>query len=139
MADIVRTAALVRPMDPNRAMTFPSIAVEAIAAGQVVAPTAGGVNLADANAAGARQQPCGIAMNDAAIGQAVTVHYHGPLWGYDVSALTPGVSLFLSDNAGEVADTASGTKTVRLGRVIQTSAKSLDKYFFVDTDFTNSW
>jgi len=116
MADIALTAAQIAAVYPQKADIKPYIAVETITAGQAVYFTsAGKVGIADANAAG-KQQFRGIALNGGAAGQEIDVLHEGEVSGFTVSSLNADALLYLSDNAGSLAD-AAGTMSVIVGRV----------------------
>jgi hypothetical protein len=132
MAAITRTATQIRMMDPPRSIVINSVAAEAIVAGDPVAPAAGGCQQADANAAGMRQQVIGIALNAASTGQAVAILNKGPLAGNDLSAVTVGDPVFVSDTQGGLDTATSATKNIKVGRCLVTSDKTLTKYLYVD-------
>lgn len=123
MADISVTAADVRPVFQGQAEIYDFVAAVAIDAGEAVyLTTAGTVGLADANAAG-QQQAIGIALKSVSAGEAVSVLKKGHLYGFDLSGMNPGAFAFLSDTAGALADAASVTLTVPMGRVLVLSDK----------------
>lgn len=140
MADIVVTAAQVAVVYPHNAEIYDFIANEAINAGQAVyLLTTGKVGLADANAAGQPQQFRGIALKTVGAGQAVSVLKKGWVAGFAVSALNRDAVLYLSDNAGALADTASVTKTVNCGRVMSIPDSALTKAVYIEADWLRAW
>lgn len=74
------------------------------------------VALADANGGGVLFQPIGVVVEQR--GRAVSVLKRGFVEGIDCENMTPGAPLFLSDTLGGIADAASATKTVPLGRAM---------------------
>lgn len=139
MADISVTAAQVAVVFPHTAEIYDFIAAEAITAGQAVYQlTTGKVGVADANAAG-KEQVRGIALKTVGAGQAVSVLKQGVVDGFSLTSLNADAILYLSDNAGALADTASVTKTVRVGRVIRMSDANLTKALYVQADWMNNW
>ena len=113
MTDIARTAAKIGVVFPDDASIYPRIAAEAIEAGQAVYELAAGtVGVADATTSGGLFQFYGIALQNAAAGQAVDVLVWGHLYGFAVSAVNCGTVLHLSETAGALADAApAGTGT----------------------------
>jgi len=119
MADLATVAGRVAPIDDDLCHIRTYIAGEAITAPAAVYldPATGRVfNTVCSNAA--KQQFRGIALETVGPGQAVDVQYEGPLSGFDVSGSSYDAPLYLSDNAGKVADTASVTKPIIVGRVL---------------------
>jgi hypothetical protein len=74
------------------------------------------VALAQANGGGKLFQAIGVVVSRR--GRAVSVLKRGFLEGIDCENMTAGDPLFLSDTAGAIADAASGTKTVPMGRAM---------------------
>ena len=139
MADITVTAAQVSPIFPEKAEIVDVIASEAITQGQLVyLTTAGKAAVADANTAG-KEQVRGIALKKAAAGQAVSILKRGHVAGFDVSAKNGDIALYLSDTAGAMADAASATKTVNVGRVAVLTDKSGTKVVYFEADWLRSW
>lgn len=77
----------------------------------------------------------GILVSKDAAGAVGTVVRKGIVDGFALSSLNYGVSLYLSDTDGTVAD-AAGTTSVVLGRVVPgfgtTTGTAADKLFFID-------
>lgn len=140
MADIALDATQIRVVFDQHAEIYDFVAAVAIEAGEAVyLTTAGLVNLADANDAAA-DQAIGIALQDASAGEAVSVLKKGHLYGYTLSGLNPGAYVFLSDNPGNLADTASITLTVPIGRVMVLSDKpNYTKVLFVNFPWHEEW
>lgn len=138
MAAITVNASLVAPADPIKSDIKTFIAAAKITKGQSLFINASGkVDLCDANVAG-NEQFIGIALTPAAAGQAVDVLMRGPVYGFDLSAVAYGGPAFQGDTAG-VLDTAAGTKTVRVGRVLPTSDNDLTKILYVNSDWSQVW
>jgi len=111
-----------------------------LTAGQAVRydPATGDWLLADATATAANNRVYGIVTRTAKAGEYVTAIQKGLLDGFDLSALSYGVSVFLSNTSGAIAD-AAGTTTLVLGKVVpvrsQTRGLPADKLFKVDINF----
>jgi len=139
MADIVVTVDEVGFSDFIQNEIIPLQAVEIITKGQACyQTTAGKAGIADANVVG-KQQARGIALNDAQIGQTVDLLKRGAASGFVVSALDSDVQLFLSDNPGAIADTASVTLTVVVGRVFALTDSDLTELILFDFDWLRNW
>ncbi len=107
------TAANVKPLDGSLKRRY--TAGEAIAAGQAVYISANEtVSLADASAVATTLPFIGIALQSVALGDRVDVVTFGPV--NSVTGGTAGARLYLSDTAGEVAESA-GTKQYQIGLV----------------------
>jgi hypothetical protein len=142
MADLTATAAQVAPVFPQDAITRHGIANAAITKGQTLYRVAatGKVDLADANVSGVTQQPIGIALETKAAGEALSYLVRGELYGYDLSGLSYGASVYQSDTAGALADAASGTKTIVIGRVSNlTDVGVMTKILLVNFDPSRIW
>lgn len=138
MANITVTAAQVGLVDPLKAVVRSYIAAEAITKGQAVYLTTDGkAGVADANAVG-KLQFRGIALNASGAGQAVDVCHEGEMTGFAVSALNGDVMLYLSNDAGLLADAAGGTSVV-CARVTALSDKSLTKVIRIFTRWSADW
>lgn len=137
MAAITVTAAQVALIFPEAAEVFDFVAAEAIVAGQPVYVTSAGLaGVADANAAG-RQQVRGIALKSVGAGQAVSVLKRGHMAGATLAGAYDSL-VYLSDTAGGL-DTAAGTMTVRIGRVVPLSDSALTKVIYVDANWRDDW
>jgi hypothetical protein len=127
MADLVITAANVAP--GTGASTQTGIAGAAITAGQLVYFDSASrtYKLADCNSAtAAARAPSGVALDNAAIGQPITVAPSGPVT--IGAALTPGLGYYLSPNPGgicPVADLVTGCFPVFLGFAISATVLNL--------------
>lgn len=136
MADIVVTAAQVGLCFPLSAEVYPGIAAETITAGQAVYLTSSGTyGVADANASG-KEQVRGIALEGAATGKAFSVCKRGHLYGYTITGMAYDALAYLSDTVGALADAASATKTVNVGRVAALTDSSKTKVLYVDAVWT---
>ena len=129
MADISLTASLV--VAGSNAIKEAGTAGEAISAGQVVyrASASGKYMLADNDSATAEvRQPRGIALNDAALNQPLTIARSGS----DITiggTLTAGTAYYLSAAPGGIcplADIGSGDYVCLLGLAKSTSVLALD-------------
>lgn len=125
MADISLTAANIRPLTENGAVTGMFTAGGALTIGDVVyLATDGDVEEADANVSNAAGRGIGIVVagpnssTSIAAGDPVTVCLFGPVEGF--SGATPGDTVYVSDTAGALAD-AAGTVSHIMGRVISAS------------------
>jgi hypothetical protein len=115
------------------------IAGVAITAGQVVyCNTSGLAALADASAAGTAVA-LGVALNAAAIGQAVEILMDGLCEGLGVGSVAYGTLLKLSDTAGAI-DNGAGSPTVSapIGRVLALSDGALSKVVMLNCSFNLS-
>jgi hypothetical protein len=122
MADIALTAANIRALTENGAITAMFKAGGALGIGDVVYLAADGdVEEADANVSNTVGRGIGIVVagpsdsTTIAAGDPVTVCIFGPVEGW--SGATPGNSVFVSNTAGRLAD-AAGTVSHVMGRVI---------------------
>lgn len=132
MADLTVTASRLRPIEGIELRAIPMIAAEAITKGQAVYQNASGnAALANASAAGTVGALVGIATTDAPAGSAVDVVYHGRFAGFDLSGMSAGDPVYVSDTAGALAD-AAGTVSTRIGRVFVMTDPSKTKFLFVD-------
>lgn len=139
MTDLSIASTGIREVFAEKNDTFRMIAAEAITAGQPVYQTsAGKAGVADANASG-KQQVRGIALYDAAAGEAVSVLRRGYIAGYDLSGVSYDGAVYLSDTAGKLAD-AAGTMTVNVGRVeAPLCDPDLTKVLFVGGEHLRAW
>lgn len=142
MAAIVVTAARVSPVYPNSTSTLirDCTALEAITQGQSVYldPTTGKVGLCDANASG-KEQFYGIALKAAAAaGETLKVLIRGEVYGFTLAGNYASL-VYQGDTAGELADAASATKTVQVGKVVPINDSSKSKVLFVTGDLLRNW
>lgn len=139
MADLsALSTANISVINPMDAKIITMIAAEAVDIGQAVYQNSSGkAALADANAAGA-QQIRGIALENVAAGQAVSVLVKGILYGLDLSGMAYDAVAYLSDTAGALAD-AAGTMTVNVGRVVGLPDDSISKALFINIDWLRTW
>jgi hypothetical protein len=128
MVDLVVTAANV--VISSNAVKESGTAGVAITAGQVVykAAATGKYGLADADSATAEvRQPVGIALNNAAANQPLTIQKSGDI---TIGAtLTAGTDYYLSGTPGAIApraDLAAGDAVVLLGLAKSTTVLGLD-------------
>jgi hypothetical protein len=139
MADLVPVATSVRDaslVGQSRKMNL--IAATAITPGQVVyMTTAGKADLADASAAGTAVA-LGVALNSAAIGQAVEILMDGLCEGLGVGSVAYGTLLKLSDTAGAIDDGGGGTVKTPIGRVVALTDGSLTKVVMLNCSYNLS-
>lgn len=127
-----------RPIFPDRAEIFPVQAAETVANGQVAyQASTGKFGLADTDAAG-KQQARGIFLDAAGAGQGSSILKRGHIGGFDVSGLSYGAVVYASDTAGGL-DSAAGTMTVPVGRVVAMSGDDLTKVIYIDCDWITTW
>lgn len=142
MAALTITKADVRAVYPNSATTVQRnyTALEALDVGQsfYIDPTTGKAGLCDANAAG-KEQFAGIVLSKVAAGDTFLGHVRGELAGFDLSGLNYGALVYQGDNAGEVTDAASGTKTIQIGRVLPINGTPMAKTLYVQADWLRNW
>jgi hypothetical protein len=132
MAAVTYTAAQVSPVYPAQSEIYDYIAAAAITQGQpVYITTAGKVNLADANAASPANRFRGIALNNASAGQAVSVLVKGAVYGFTLSGLAYDAAVYISDTVGTYDDTASGTTSLAVGKVMPLADKDITKVLYV--------
>jgi hypothetical protein len=117
MVDLTITPAQVQP---GSGAPETRMAAAAINAGQLVArDAAGNFALADANAAEAEiKLAVGVALNNAAAGQPLSVQKNGDLTLGAAAAMTIGAPYYLSDTPGGIcpaADVGAGESVVQVG------------------------
>src|SRR5262245_18032662 len=130
MADLTLTAAQIAPVFPHSALdnTYDIVAAVAITTGQVIRQnTSGKGALSDANAGSGAEKAIGLALGAGGIGQGISYLQQGRVYGFDLSGLTYGALVYLSDTAGVLADTPSTTNSVPIGRVVPLSNSDLTK------------
>lgn len=136
MADLTVTAANLRELDAVEGRRIPMIAGATIAKGQVVyRGTNGRAALAlgdDVDTA----KPVGIATTSVVAGQAFEALFWGRLVGYDLAALDPGATVYLSAATAGAIDGAAvagaGNVSVPLGTVHTMTDVAGTKFLFVD-------
>jgi hypothetical protein len=141
MAAVTVTAAKVAPVYPNSTSTLirDFTALEDITAGQslYIDPTTGKVGLCDANSAG-KEQFIGIALSTKKAGETLKVIVRGEVYGFTLTGNYASL-VYQGDTAGELADAASGTKTVDVGKVMPINDPSKTKVLFVTADLLRNW
>lgn len=140
MANLAVTAAQVALTDPQHAETydFQPMPDVTFAPGEAayIDPTTGLIGKADANDAG-KEQFAGVVVSIR--GKGVTLLKQGRVYGYDLSGLSYFAPVYLSDDAGKLAD-ATGTLPVLAGKVVPiTEAGRRVKVLYVDADWRNVW
>lgn len=139
MSAITVTAAQVSAIDSEQCEIYDGIAGVAITAGQplyIIAAT-GKYGICDANDSG-KEQFRGVALKTVGAGQALSILKRGRMYGLDLSGLSYDDIVYESDTAGGY-DTAAGTKTVRIGRVVPLSDSTPTKVLYVDADYRTNW
>jgi len=132
MADIVVVKAKVSPVNPSSCDIKDYIAGVALTAGQpVYVDAAGKAQIADANGSSPINRFRGIALNDAGIGQAVSVLRYGEVAGFTLTSQAYDAPIYVSDTAGSLAD-AAGSTSLLVGVVSVMSDKDLTKVLFVN-------
>lgn len=101
MAAIVRSTYSVSPTRPYTSIIIPYLAVAAITAGRMVKVSGTGVTPSVTNDTVGK----GMALNSAAIGEAVDVLVFGPVEGFDLSSQTVGGTVY-AVNTGTLDDAA---------------------------------
>lgn len=139
MAVITVNAAQVGPIYPDQAEILDVIPAEAVTAGAAAYQVAasGKFGLADANAAG-RQQFRGLFLRKRGANQAASILKRGHVGGFDVSALNYDAPIYLSDTAGAL-DTAAGTLSVQVGRVVAMPDDPKTKVIYIEADWLRTW
>jgi hypothetical protein len=133
MSAIELTAAQIARVHADRDEVYDKIAASTITVGQVVyLTTAGKAAPADASVT-TTAQVRGIALNNAAAGQVVSILRRGAIAGFTISALTYEDRVYLSDTTGAL-DTAAGTVAVTVGRVEGGSDSGISKYLYIDVN-----
>lgn len=142
MTDIVVTAAQVGVVDPLKAHIKSYVAGATITKGQAVyLTTAGLVGVADANGSAPAPQFRGVALNGGGAGQAIDVLHDGECYGFTISGLNVGALVYLSDEAGKLADAAATNPgyTVVAGRVSCLADKDKTKVLRIQTNWLADW
>lgn len=135
MADITRTAAKVALTKPLDSMVTTVIAAEAFTAGQPgYVHSDGKAYVSDAND-GTDNKVDGIAAKPASAGEGVDLVHYGPLTGYTLTSQAYKAVIYVSNTAGELADSAGGT-SLPVGIVWPTAhdgpSGTIQKVLFVD-------
>lgn len=137
MADLsIATGASVQPVFPDLAEIVPFVPSVAFTQGQAVAFNSSGKGiLADANltsASGVAQQFKGLALEKGGARQGISLLKRGHVAGFDLSGMSYGQIVWLSDTAGALATTPSSTKPVPIGTVVAMSDADATKVLYVD-------
>jgi len=136
MADLTVTPARLREGEAVLGRRQPTVADESISRGQLVyRKTNGRVAKARANAVGTAKA-IGFATSDANAGDTVEALKEGILFGFDLSSVNPGATLYLSTaTAGAVQDTkptGTGNVVFPVGSVQQMTDVNGTKFLYVD-------
>lgn len=116
MADIALTAAQVSPVNEFEYEAWTLIAGAAITRGQTVAiNTTTGLAIVGDASTGVAPNVRGIALNNAGIGDSVTIMVHGSLYGFTLAGAYDS-AVYSSNTAGALADAAGDVSEV-VGRV----------------------
>lgn len=121
MANLTATPSRVRFMEGIEARLIPMIADETILKGQPVYRKANKrAGVARANAVGT-SKVVGVATTDGIVGRPFEALHYGRMVGYDLAAVTPGSTVYLSASAAGAIDGAAvtgiGNVAVPLGTV----------------------
>jgi len=136
MADLTVTPERVRILEVIESRMIPMFADVAVTRGQAVYTAVDGdAAVARANAVGTAKV-VGIATLAAGANSAFEALYHGGLTGFDLSAVNPGTTIYLSiTTGGLLADAAAvgvGNVVVAIGTVKVLTDVGRTKYIFVD-------
>lgn len=134
MAVITVDAAKVAPIDPGQSEIYPMVPAAAVARGDVAYLDSNGKAAAASGAAAGTTKTTGIVLESAGVRQGVSVLRRGKVAGFDVSGMAYGALVYLSDTAGKL-DTAAGTVSVVVGKVVPMSDSDLTKVLY----FEPSW
>ena len=116
MAQVTTTAAQIAVMFPEKAEIYDRIAAEALTAGELCyLDTNGKATKATAAAAGTVVD-VGLVLTTRGAGGAVSVLKRGHVAGATLTSLDYGAAVYVSDDAGDLAD-AAGTVSKIAGRV----------------------
>ena len=138
MSAITLTADSVAPVFPRFAEIYDVILAEAATRGQAgYQLSTGKFGLADANASG-KQQCRGLYVTPGGAGQGVSLLKRGHVYGFDLSGLNWDAPVYLSDTVGAL-DTAAGTMSVVVGRVVAMPDGSLTKVLYVECNWETIW
>lgn len=142
MADLAVTGASVAPVFPNSPTTvkrnFTCLVDISVGQSVYIDPTTGKVGLADADAAG-HEQFAGVALHTKKAGETVEVQMQGEIYGFDLSGINYAGLVYQSGTAGAFADTANGTKTVQVGRVVPLNDSAKSKVLYIQADRLRNW
>lgn len=136
MADLTVTPARLREGEAVLGRREPRVADESISRGQLVYLKSNGrVAKARANAIGTAKT-VGFATSDANAGDTVEALWQGKLFGFDLSSVNPGTTLYLSTaTAGAVQDTkptGTGNVVFPVGSVQVMTDVAQTRYLAVD-------
>lgn len=128
MSAITVNASQIAPIFPHDAEIFDFIADEATTGAQAAYfTTSGGVGLADADDT-AKDEPRGVTLSKAGVGQGVSVLKRGHVAGFNVSGLAYDAPIYLSATPGGF-DTAG---SIKVGRVVGLSDSARTKVVYID-------
>jgi hypothetical protein len=128
MSAVTVTAASVRMIFPHFAEAYPAVAGVALTAGQLVYfNSSGKLVLTDADSAGTALCD-GMCLESAAAGQATSYLVRGHVAGLTLAGAYRAL-LYASDVAGGI-DTAAGTVSLTIGRIVPMSDSDYTKVFY---------
>lgn len=137
MADLTRTKAQVGVVFSDRAEIYNFITSVTVEAGEAVAVgTDGQLDLADGSTGGNAAATRGIALNDGAAGDAVSVLKSGAVYGFDLSGLNGDAPVYVSATDGELADAAAAV-SFQIGIVHVLADANASKVLFIDVPWNN--
>lgn len=141
MADIALTAAQIAAVKPEQSQIIDVTLAATVTKGQALylVAASGKYGVADANDAG-KEQVRGIALAAGAAGETIPMLKRGMVAGFTLSGMSYDDIAYLSDTAGALATTASGSKTVRVGRVVPLNdSPTFTKVLWVECDYSQQW
>lgn len=139
MADLALTVGQIAPIFPEKADIVDYIAGAPITPGQAVYLDANGA-VQPALAGAGTAQFRGIALNVAAIGQAVSVLKQGHVAGFTIPpALAYDAEVYLDAVNAGVLDDAPAALVVNCGRVVPMSDNARTKVLYIEADYLRTW
>ena len=134
MSTITVTAAQIALVYPSRAETYNVYLAEAATQGQVLYQTSAGTfGLCDTDV-GAKDEPRGIALEEGAAGQVVSMVKRGAIYGVDLSGESYDGLVYASGTAGGLSDSAVAEI---VGRVIPLTNPDKTKVLYVDCEWND--
>lgn len=129
MSTISVTAAQIALVHPTKAETWPVILAEAVTQGQVLYQTSSGTFGKCDTGEAAKDEPRGIALEEGAAGQVVSMVKRGAIYGVDLSGESYDGLVYASDTAGGLSD---ASKAEIVGRVMPLTDNDKTKVLYVE-------